>query len=41
VPLPPGVVAAETGGEPTPEIQIDPVAFVSHKTHGLTTCFFL
>jgi hypothetical protein len=33
VPLPLGVVAAEIGGEPAPEIQIDPVAFVSQKTH--------
>jgi hypothetical protein len=40
VPLPLGVVAAETGGEPAPEIQIDPVAFVSHKTHRLTICSF-
>jgi hypothetical protein len=30
-----GVVAAETGGEPAPEIQIDPVASMSHKTRGL------
>jgi hypothetical protein len=40
VPLPLGVVAAETGGEPAPEIQIDLVAFVSHKTHQLTICSF-
>ena len=49
VTLPLGVVAPETGGEHTPEIQIDPVASVSHKTRGLcalqdtllTICFFL
>ena len=41
VPLPLGVVAAETGGEPAPEIQIDPAAFVFHKTERLTICFFL
>jgi hypothetical protein len=35
-----GVIAAETGGEPAPEIQIDPVAFVSHKAHRPTVCSF-
>jgi hypothetical protein len=48
-PLHLGVVAAEAGGEPAPEIQIDPVASVSHKSRGLcalqdallTICFFL
>jgi hypothetical protein len=29
------------GGEPAPEIQIDPAAFVSHKAQGLTICFFI
>jgi hypothetical protein len=29
------------GGEPAPEIQIDPAAFVFHKTERLTICFFL
>jgi hypothetical protein len=28
------------GGEPAPEIQIDPAAFVFHKTERLTICFF-
>jgi hypothetical protein len=48
VPLPLGVGAAETGGEPAPEIQIGPVAPVPHKARGicalqdalLTTCFY-
>jgi hypothetical protein len=34
VPLPLGVVAAGTGGEPAPEALVGPVAFVSHKTQG-------
>ena len=29
------------GGEPAPEIQVDPAAFVFHKTERLTICFFL
>jgi hypothetical protein len=28
-------------GEPAPEIQIDPAAFVFHKAERLTICFFL
>jgi hypothetical protein len=39
VPLPLG--GRRQGGEPAPEIQIDPAAFVFHTTERLTICFFL
>jgi hypothetical protein len=39
--IPPATGQRRQGGEPAPEIQIDPAAFVFRKAGRLTICFYL